>query len=282
MSRRTIVGIAIAAAAAAGITVSTAPAEAATWTKPPANAKFDYQIGGDYTPATGVKVVSRDWYIGTPLTGAGTYSICYVNAFQTQDDEPGVNRPDERSNWPADLVLTELGDDPNWGGEYLIDISTATKRAQALDHIDQMVDTCATKGFKAVEYDNLDSWTRFEGTPLADDVPFGKAEAIAYAELITDYAHGKGLAVAQKNTSVLTRTQSLTTIGFDFAIAEECGQFKECLDYTAVFGNDVFAIEYKNKGFTWACNKVGSTVSVVRRNVLVTVPGTTGYKYDHC
>ena len=55
----------------------------------------------------------------------GRYSICYVNAFQTQDDEAGVKRPDERSAWPADLVLSELGDDPNWGGEYLVDIGDA-------------------------------------------------------------------------------------------------------------------------------------------------------------
>jgi hypothetical protein len=59
-------------------------------------------------------VISRDWFLGT--APERTYSICYVNAFQTQDDETGVERPDERSNWPRDLVLRDLGDDPNWGG----------------------------------------------------------------------------------------------------------------------------------------------------------------------
>ena len=70
--------------------------------------------------------MSRDWFLGEPL--ADGYSICYVNAFQTQSDEDGVDRPDERSNWPAELVLSELGDDPNWGGEYLVDISTDANR----------------------------------------------------------------------------------------------------------------------------------------------------------
>ena len=100
---------------------------------PPADADFDYQIGGTYEAPAGVSVVSRDWFLGEPLEDG--YSICYVNAFQTQDDEDAVGRPDERSNWPAELVLSELGDDPNWGGEYLIDISTHHRRTAALDHV---------------------------------------------------------------------------------------------------------------------------------------------------
>ena len=86
-----------------------------------------------------------------------------------------------------------------------------------------MIETCAEKGFDAVEYDNLDSWTRFDGTPRARDVPFGRAAAIAYAESLADRAHALGLAVAQKNTPQLTRRQARGRIGFDFAIAEQCG-----------------------------------------------------------
>ena len=100
-----------------------APASAGAYAPPPADAGFDYQIGGDYPPPAGVTVVSRDWFAGAPLADPA-YSICYVNAFQTQADEPGVDRPDERSNWPA-AGPQRLGDDPNWGGEYLVDISTA-------------------------------------------------------------------------------------------------------------------------------------------------------------
>ncbi len=280
MDRRTI-GVAIAATAAIATCVTTATVSAAPPAKPPVNAKFDYQIGGDYAPPAGVSVASRDWFIGSQLPGSG-YTICYVNAFQTQDDEPGVNRPDERSNWPSELVLTELGDDPNWGGEYLIDISTAASRNAALNHLKQMIDTCATKGFEAVEYDNLDSWTRFDGTPLEGQVPFGQAEAVAFAGLLTDYAHGKGLAVGQKNTPQLGRNVSLNVVGFDFAVAEECGFYRECPDYTNVFGNNVIVIEYTNAGFRRACNVVGASVSVVRRDVNVTAPGSGTYRYQAC
>ncbi|HEX2414523.1 MAG TPA: endo alpha-1,4 polygalactosaminidase [Thermoleophilaceae bacterium] len=193
--------VAAALASAGAPTPAAAPARA--WEPPPANAKFDYQIGGDYPPPRAVRVVSRDWFLGA----ARGYSVCYVNAFQTQDDEADVERPDERSAWPRDLVLRQPGDDPNWGGEYLVDISKRSKRRRAARHVQPMIETCARKGFRAVEFDNLDSWTRFDATPRAGEVPFEKPQAIAYAALLADRAHALGLAVAQKNTPGLTRRE---------------------------------------------------------------------------
>jgi Glycoside-hydrolase family GH114 len=256
-----------------------ASAAARFWVSPPVDARFDYQIGGDYPLPAGVEVVSRDWFAGSP---EAAYSICYVNGFQTQDDEDGVERPDERSSWPAELVLRSLGDDPNWGGEYLIDIGSAAKRARAADWVQQMIQTCADKGFDAVEYDNLDSWTRFDGTPVEDEVPFGKAQAIRYAELLTDRAHALGLAVAQKNTPQLSRRQSRRVIGFDFAIAESCGRYAECHLYRARFRDRVIAIEYRRKDFRRACRAVGRSVTVVLRDRDVTPPGSPTYRYDAC
>lgn len=238
---------------------------------PPGDAPFDYQIGGDYEPATGVTVISRDWFSGSPLDDG--YSICYVNAFQTQPDDDG-SRPDERSNWPKELVLTGFEDDPNWDGEYLIDISTSDRRLLAADHLDQMIGTCADKGFDAVEYDNLDSWMRL------DDLPFDRSDTIAFAELIADRAHALGLAVGQKNTAELLGQRK--RIGFDFVVVEECGEFDECRDFTAVYDDRVVAIEYSNAGFATACRDIGDDVSVVRRDVQVTRPGSRTYVYREC
>jgi hypothetical protein len=247
---------------------------------PPTNAKFDYQIGGDYPPPPGVTVVSRDWFLGSALRDA--YSICYVNAFQTQDDDPGVDRPDERSNWPRNLVLTHLGEDPNWGGEYLIDISTAARRKQASAWMRPMVQRCAKKGFEAVEFDNLDSWTRFDDTPLEGKVPFGRPEAIAYAELLADLAHANGLAAGQKNTVELPQAVARGRIGFDFAIAEECGRWDECQGYRDVYGDHIIVIEYRPQDFAKTCKQFGSRLSVVLRDVLVTRPGSKTYRYRAC
>lgn len=248
---------------------------------PPQGAAFDYQIGQDYPLPAGVTVVSRDWFSGQPAAGA--YSICYVNAFQTQPDSADVDRIDELSNWPQDVVLTSLADDPNWTGEYLIDISSAAKRQQAAAWVANMIDGCATKGFDAVEFDNLDSWTRFDDVEgLASAIPFGQAEAVAFATLITDYAHSRGLAVGQKNTSQLIPTGDHISIGFDFAIVEECGQYNECGDFVAGYGNAVIAIEYTNNGMATACNGFAGQISIVQRDVYVRTPGETSYVYATC
>jgi hypothetical protein len=240
---------------------------------PPPNAGFDYQIGGDYDPPAGVTVVTRDWFAGSAPDGG--YGVCYVNAFQTQDDERGVARPDERSAWPRRLVLSGLGDDPNWDGEYLVDISTAPKRRAAARWVQPMIATCAQKGFRAVEYDNLDSWTRL------DAVPFGRRAALAYAADLTRRAHALGLAVAQKNTPQLTRRQARRA-GFDFAVAEECGRYRECGAYRRLYGDHVLAIEYGDRGFRRACDAVGDRVSVVRRDVGVSRPGAAAYRFAAC
>ena len=274
------------AALIAAVTITGAsalPGLSADWTAPPPNAKFDYQIGGDYPLPAGVNVVSRDWYVGEAPPD-GVYGICYVNAFQTQADEDGVDRPDEHANWPQELVLNELGDDPNWGGEYLIDISTAEKRQGAADWIEPMVEMCAAKGVQGVEFDNLDSWTRFDGTPLAGDVPFGKAEAVAYATLLVALAHDNGLAAAQKNTTQIKKGEARGVIGFDFAIAEECGRYKECGAYRATYGNKVIVIEYRAKDFKKDCKnkKLRKRLSIVLRDRNVTQPGSDTYVYRAC
>jgi Glycoside-hydrolase family GH114 len=263
-----------------GVLLTGAVAGQAAITPPPSGAPFDYQIGGDYPLPAGVRVVTRDWFSGRPARGV--YSVCYVNAFQTQADEPDAERPDERGNWPAQLVLTDLGDDPNWGGEYLVDIRSPESRRTAARWVAQMTDTCATKGFRAVEFDNLDSWTRFDGTPLAGQVPFGKAEAIAYARILTRYAHRKGLAVGQKNTAELGRRASRRVIGFDFAVSEACGTYNECAAYRRVFGSRVFDIEYTDPGLVRACATIGTHGSVVRRDRNVSTPGSPGYIFRTC
>jgi hypothetical protein len=242
---------------------------AAAVAPPPVNARFDYQIGEAYRPPHGVRVVSRDWHDAKPPRRG--YAICYVNAFQTQPD----------AKWPAGLVLRDLGDDPNWGGEYLLDISTRAKRRRIAARLQPMIATCARKGYDAVEYDNLDSWTRFDGTPRAGDVPFGKPSALAFARLITRRAHALGLAVAQKNTVELTRAQ-VRRVGFDFAIAEECGRYRECEGYRRLYGNHVIVIEYRRRDFRVACRAVGRRVSVVLRDRNVTAPGSRTYRYDSC
>ena len=258
----------LAATAVVGLGLGGGTADAATYTLPPVNAKFDYQIGAPYAPPSGVQVVSRD---RTVAPAAGLYNICYVNVFQTQ--------PDELAWWQAnhdDLLLRDAGGeyviDGDWG-ENLIDVSTAAKRTAVAAIVNGWIDGCAAKGFKAVEPDNIDSYDRSGGL-------LTKAHAIALLKLIAKHAHDKGLAIAQKNTTDLGTAGK--SAGLDFAVAEECGRYSECGDYTAVYGNNVIAIEYTKSAFTKACRSHGSAISVVLRDVNVTAPGSGTYKYDAC
>ncbi len=250
-----------------------------SYAPPEPNAGFDYQIGGDYELPAAVTVVSRDWFSGE-AAGDPVYSICYVNAFQTQDNERGVNRPDERSNWPKRLVLKKLGDDPNWGGEYLVDVSSAKTRRRAARWVKQMVNGCDRGGFEAIEYDNLDSWTRFDGTPLARKVPFGKRDALKFAKRLAKLAHARGLAVGQKNTADITVKQS-RRVAFDFAIAEECARYNECNRYQRVYDDGVIEIEYRRKDFDKGCAQADE-LSIVLRDRQVRTPGSPRYRYDAC
>ncbi|WP_328417725.1 endo alpha-1,4 polygalactosaminidase [Micromonospora sp. NBC_00389] len=161
---------------------------------PPTNGSFDYQIGGAYEPDVGVTIVERD-HSGVPSGAA--YNICYVNAFQTQ--------PEAAAWWKAehrDLLLKAADgsyvEDPEWPGEILLDTTTPARRTAIAGVVQGWMDECAAKGFRAVEPDNLDSWTR-SGDRLTHD------HNMALARLLVEHAHDAGLAVAQKNTPELAR-----------------------------------------------------------------------------
>jgi hypothetical protein len=240
---------------------------------PPVAAVADYQLGGPYDPAADVRVVSRD---RTAAPVPGLYSICYVNAFQTQ--------PDENDFWFAqhpDLLLRDgdggLVEDSGWPGEYLLDTSTPDKRTALATIVGTWIDGCADAGFQAVEPDNLDSATRAGGALTMDD-------AYAFATLLADRAHARGLAIAQKNTSETTAEQA-HGVGFDFAVTESCQVYAECGAYTDVYGDHVIEIEYSDDGaqnFDDACAARGGVISVVYRDRDVLPRGVPGYEFDHC
>jgi len=239
------------------------------WLPPPRGGYFDYQLGGDYPPAPEVMVLTRDWFAGSPADGL--YNICYVNAFQTQPPDDAA-RPDEREGWPADVVLAV--EDPQWPGEFVIDLSTAERRSAAAAHVVAMLDTCAEKGFDAVEFDNLDTYSRFT------DLPFGEAETVEYAATITAAAHERRLAVGQKNTVELTAEQARGVIGFDFAVVEECAEFDECAAYRERYDLYVLAIEYSPEGMVEACEQFGGGVPVLRRDLGLVPPDDPAYQFE--
>jgi hypothetical protein len=241
-------------------------------TLPPANGRFDYQIGGDYPPLASVKIVDRD---RTAKPAPGVYNICYINAFQTQADQ---DRWWKRHH-PSLLLRSAIGaliEDPGWPGEIILDTSTSHDRRQLATIENSWLNGCKAKGFAGVEPDNLDSNTRSHHL-------LTQADDFAFARLLIADAHADGLAIAQKNSAEQSTLGH--KIGFDFAIAEECQVYSECSHYTKAYGDEVYEIEYTDNGraaYRTACAARGARISIILRDRNVTPRGSKAYVYKAC
>ncbi|WP_209306736.1 endo alpha-1,4 polygalactosaminidase [Microbacterium paludicola] len=266
------------AACAAGATEPPGASSAATL--PPTDGVFDYQLGEVYERVdrgagpVDIDVVVRD-STAEPLEGA--YNVCYVNGFQTQ--------PGDAAFWLErdDLLLRDatggLLVDPEWPDEYILDPSTAAQRDGIVDVLGPVIDGCAADGFDAVEIDNLDTWTRF------DRVDRGGAHVLATAYV--ERAHAAGLAIAQKNAAEITRIAH-DELGFDFAVAEECGVWDECGAYTDVYGDHVLQIEYPDSldegtaTFGDVCRLPDRAPLTILRDRDLLGPSSADYVYRSC
>jgi hypothetical protein len=263
----------VASPGSVAASVTTAPTAADTRVLPPVNAAADYQLGGGYTPARGIRIVTRDV---TERPASGTYGICYVNAFQTQ---PGTASWWLRAH--RNLVLRTASGvivrDPGWPDEMLLDTSTPAKRAALAAIVGMWLSRCARAGYRAVEPDNLDSWTRSRGR-------LTMRMNAAFAALVVRRAHTLGLAVAQKNDTDMLALHAST--GFDFAVAEECQVYAECAAYQRVYGRHLIEIEYADAGgrpnFRAACRARGTAVTIVYRDRDLVPRGRPGYVFATC
>ncbi|MBA2559722.1 MAG: endo alpha-1,4 polygalactosaminidase [Propionibacteriales bacterium] len=240
---------------------------------PPADAGFDYQLGGSYRLPPAVRVVTR---ARTSAPAPGAYNICYVNGFQTQ---PG--RLDWWRGHHGALLLRDrrgaLVRDPGWPAEVLLDVSSPRKRRHVAAVVGGWTQRCADDGFDAVEPDNLDSFTRSRHL-------LSRSDNLALADLLADRAHGAGLAIAQKNLAAVTRRMR-HRIGFDFAVSEECSVWDECASYRAAYGRHVLEIEYTDNGrrpFARVCRRHGDEWSIVLRDRMLQPPTSPRYVYDRC
>ena len=257
-----------AGAAPSGATRAADPTRASDVDLWPAGAGFDYQLGGASPVPDGVTVVARD---STDEPAGAGFDICYVNGFQTQ---PGAV-------WPESLLLHDASGgllvDPGWPDEHLFDTSTAENREALAELQAPVVDGCAAAGFDAVEFDNLDSYSRSDGALDLDD-------AVAFATLLVERTHEAGLAAGQKNTAEL-EARGRDEIGFDFAVVEECDLYSECGAFTDVYGDHVLAIEYTDDlrdTVAGLCSRVSTPRSTVVRDRDLVPADDPAYVYERC
>ncbi|MFT3797880.1 endo alpha-1,4 polygalactosaminidase [Microbacterium sp.] len=278
LSLLTLVALTLAGCSATSSATAQSVAGSEGVALPPTSGVFDYQLDGTYDEVdagsgpVGIDVVVRD-ADAEPLAGA--YNVCYVNGFQTQpeDAELWLEHPDLLLSDGADGFAT----DPGWPGEYVLDPSTNAQREGILAIVAPLVAQCADRGFDALEVDNLDTFDRFP----AIDRDGSLALATAYAQL----AHEHGLAIGQKNAAELAQVAH-AELGFDFAIAEECGVWEECGAYAEVYGDQVLQIEYTDQldaeAFAGVCALADRAPLTILRDRYLGVPGDADYVYDNC
>jgi len=158
------------------------------------------------------------------IHAAGAHAVCYVDAGTWEDFRPDANA------YPSSV----LGLSNGWPGERWLDIR---QTSVLLPIISARVAKCATAGFDAVEFDNVDGYTNTTGFPLTG------AEQLTFDTALAGIAHGDGLSVGLKND--LDQLSALQN-DFDFAINEQCAQYRECDAYDGwtAAGKAVVEVEY--------------------------------------
>ena len=182
------------------------------------------------TGARHVGIVVRD---RTAAPAPGVYNVCYVNGFQTQ--------PNEKRFWrqAPGLVLNDATagrSSTRRGASALLDVRTAAKRNALARIVGRWVRGCADDGYAAVEFDNLDSFTRSHG--LIDP-------ATGAAPTPRGWSRRRHAARPRGGPEEPGRVRR-HPVGYDFAIAEECGRYDECRRYVDDFGDQVLMIEYRS------------------------------------
>jgi hypothetical protein len=219
--------VAVALVTTLVLVTGAAPATSATRWKPKPGLRWQYQLQGNVNvgicvppwvggPCVHPDVFDVDLYAGngTSLNTAAVkqiharhaHAVCYVDAGTWENWRPDAAR------YPKQL----LGKGNGWPGERWLDIR-ATKAL--LPIIDARVAKCEKAGFDAVDFDNVDGYANTTGFPLTG------AEQLRFDKAIAGLAHRRGLSVGLKND--LDQLGALRT-SFDFAVNEQCFQFREC------------------------------------------------------
>ena len=160
------------------------------------------------------------------LHEAGGHVACYISAGSWEDWRP------DAGDFPEHVLGDEL---EGWPGERWLDI-------RALDELGPIMgarlDQCAAKGFDAVDFDNVNGYLQRSGFPLTAE------DQLAYNRWLANAAHERGLSVGLKNDG----EQAADLVAyFDFAVVEQCFQYKECVLYRGFTeaGKAVLEVEYE-------------------------------------
>jgi len=196
---------------------------------PALQTSWQWQLQGTVDTSVDVEMYDIDGFESSAslvqdLHDAGRKVVCYLDAGSWENFRPDAH----------DFPDRVLGRSNGWPGERWLDI----RRLRVLRPImEARLDLCDTKGFDAVEFDNVDGYRNRTGFPLTG------ADQLRYDVFLANQAHVRGMSAVLKND--LGQVRALVPY-FDFALNEQCFQYRECDKLTPFVdaGKAVFGVEY--------------------------------------
>jgi hypothetical protein len=224
------IGSLLLATALAAVLV-TAPVASANEQGRPTTAPWQWQLQGKVDTGIPAAVYDVDGFETAAATvhrlhRLGRRVICYLDVGSWESYRPDAGR------FPRSVLGRRYEGFPD---ERWLDIRRFRRFAPLLERRFRF---CARKGFDAVEPDNLAGFENRTGFPLT------RADQLRFNRWVARRVHALGMAVALKNDG----TQARALVGdFDFAIVEQCFQYRECDLYRVFVERDkaVFEAEYE-------------------------------------
>jgi hypothetical protein len=198
---------------------------------PPTTAPWQWQLDGAIRLGVPAPVIDIDGALQgadvvQALKAEGKRVVCYFSAGTWEEFRP------DAEGFPVEVRGRPLEDFPDerWLDVRRIDLLAPVLLAR--------MDTCRVKGFDAVEPDNVTAYANDSGFPITAD------DQLAFNTWIANEAHARALAVGLKNDT--DQVEALVPY-FDFAVVEQCFQYRECGRYLPFVeaGKAVFVAEYR-------------------------------------
>ena len=215
---------------------TTTPTSTTTATTPPSRwvpalgGAWQIQYTGSIDTSVNVPTFDLDGFdtaasTVTALRAAGRHGICYFSAGSWENWRP------DAASYPSSI----LGNSNGWPGEKWVDIRQISVLKPI---IDSRLAMCASKGFEAVDPDNVDGYANSSGFPLT------ATDQLAFNRWMAAEAHSYGLSIGLKND--LDQVPDLVG-SYDFAVNEQCNQYNECATLSPFIsaGKAVLHIEYQ-------------------------------------
>jgi hypothetical protein len=228
------------------------------WWQPAPGLTWQWQLDEEVDTSFEADVYDIDLYadqsIIDELHARNIKVICYISVGSWEDWRP------DASQFPPEVLGNKY---EGWPGERWIDI----RRLDLLSPImTNRLDLCKSKGFDAVEPDNIELYNNRTGFPLSYQ------DQLAYANWLAEAAHSRGLAIGLKNAPGMV-ADSISF--FDFAITEDAfyyGWVAKMLPFIKA-NKPVFAAEYTDMDvdFPAACAwGAEHHVSFIQKNRILT------------